>query len=110
MFASDVAAFFLRGASDGVTDISASVIESMLFAAAGLVSEPQSLIKGEVCAKDSLSAALVRDQVAVGITDHVFGNKQEFMDDVNALAPPFCNGAHRSSKDICRYTKHVHYG
>ena len=38
VFASDVAAFFSRGASDGVTDISASVIESMLFSAARLAS------------------------------------------------------------------------
>ena len=89
VFASDAAVLFLRGASDGVTDISASVIESMLFAAARLVSEPQSLIKGWVYPKDSLSASLARDQVAVGITDHVFGNKQEFMDDVNALEPQF---------------------
>ena len=61
----------------------------MLWAAARLVSEPQSLIKGDVCPTDSLSAALVRDQVAVGITDHVFGNKQEFMDGLNAREPPF---------------------
>ena len=89
VFASDVAAYFLRGASDGVADISPAVIESLLWAAARLVSEPQSLIKGGVCPKESLSDALVRDQVAVVITDHVFGNKQEFMDALNARARPF---------------------
>jgi hypothetical protein len=89
VFASDVAAYFLRGASDGVADISPAVIESLLWAAARLVSGPQSLIKGGVCPKESLSDALVRDQVAVVITDHVFGNKHEFMDALNARVRPF---------------------
>ena len=79
MFASDIAAYFLRGASDGVADIPPSVIESKLLAAAQSVSKPQSLSKGGVCPKESLSEALVRDHVFAVITDHVFGDKQEFM-------------------------------
>ena len=89
MFASDIAAYFLRGASDGVADILPSVIESKLLAAAHLVSELQSLSKGGVCPKESLSEALVRDHVSAVITDHVFGDKQEFMDVLNARVRPF---------------------
>ena len=37
VFASDVASYFLRGASDGVADISPAVIESLLWAAESLV-------------------------------------------------------------------------
>ena len=61
----------------------------MLWEAARLVSEPQSLSKGGVCPRDCLFAALVRDQVVVGIKDHVCGNEQEFMDAVSAIVPPF---------------------
>ena len=89
VFASDIAAYFLRGASDGVADILPSVIESKLLAAAHLVSKPQSLSKGGVCPKESLSEALDRDHVSAVITDHVFGDKQDVMNVLNARKCPF---------------------
>ena len=89
VFASEVASYFLRGASDGVADISPAVIESLLWAAARLVSESQSLIKGDVLPKQSLSDALVRDQVSAVITDQVCMNKHEFVDALKDRVRPF---------------------
>ena len=89
VFASEVASYFLRGASDGVADISPAVIESLLWAAARLVSESQPLIKCDALPKQSLSDALVRDQVSAVITDQVCMNKHELVDTLKTQVRPF---------------------
>ena len=71
VFASEVAVFFLRGASDGATRISTPFIESILTSVAKVVAEAQSMSKVGVIPIVCLSAALVRDQVAATIKECV---------------------------------------
>jgi hypothetical protein len=89
VFATEVAVFVLRGASDGSTLLSTSVIESIFTSAAKAVRKAQSMGKLAASPFECLSAVLFRDEVVATIKECVCATRQDVLHFAFSTVPPF---------------------